>query len=273
MIRQLNRNVRLLPCVLGPLLVLLVNMTVNMTVNTTAWSEIDREAARQSGAEALRESAPYPWYDADQDQVKPIEVSKPAAPPQARNWEFDGSWFDWDWNGGALIGNGIWDVLQFFAYVLIVIALLFLIYHVLKFMGLLSPRDDDSGDLEEANALSNTQRIENLPFPVVNSKTDLLAEARRLYQIGKYDEAIVYLFSYQLVKLDETQYIRLSRGKTNRQYLGELRERHGLRSMVSRTMIAFEDVFFGHHPLGKDRFESCWSQLDEFHRMVQMPNS
>ena len=33
MIRQLNRNVRLLPCVLGPLLVLLVNMTVNMTVN------------------------------------------------------------------------------------------------------------------------------------------------------------------------------------------------------------------------------------------------
>ena len=34
-----------------------------------------------------------------------------------------------------------------------------------------------------------------------------------------------------------------------------------------------EDVFFGHHPLEKDRFESCWSQLDEFHRIVQTPNS
>ena len=144
------------------------------------------------------------------------------------------------------------------------IVLLFLIYHAIKFMGLLTPRDNDSGDFDETTLLTNTQRIENLPFPVANSKTDLLAEAKRLYQMGKYDDAIVYLFSYQLVKLDENQCIRLSRGKTNRQYLGELRERHGLRSMVSRTMIAFEDVFFGHHPLEKDRFESCWSQLDEF---------
>ena len=263
------RNLQRLRCLLGTLLVLLVNMMANAPV----WSEINREAARQSGAEALRESARFPWYDADQDQVKPIEVSAPTAPPQARNWEFDGSWFDWDWNNGSLIGTGIWDVLQVFAYVLIGIVLLFLIYHALKFMGLLSPRDNDSGDFDETTSLTNTQRIENLPFPVANSKTDLLAEAKRLYQMGKYDDAIVYLFSYQLVKLDESQYIRLSRGKTNRQYLGELRERHGLHSMVSRTMIAFEDMFFGHHPLERDRFESCWSQLDEFHRMMQIPNS
>ena len=34
-------------------------------------------------------------------------------------------------------------------------------------------------------------------------------------------------------------------------------------------MLAFEDVFFGHYSLSKERFESCWDQLEEFHQIVQ----
>ena len=50
-------------------------------------------------------------------------------------------------------------------------------------------------------------------------KAGLLEEARRSYEEGDYNTAIVYLYSYQLVKLDQNQWIRLAKGKTNRQYL------------------------------------------------------
>ena len=62
-------------------------------------------------------------------------------------------------------------------------------------------------------------------------RLDLLAEARRHYQAGNYGAAIVYLFSFQLVQLDQRQIIRLAKGKTNRQYLREVgpRDRCGPR--------------------------------------------
>ena len=34
--------------------------------------------------------------------------------------------------------------------------------------------------------------------------------------------------------------------------------------LVEQTMVAFEDAFFGHHPLDQTRFESCWFRLGEF---------
>jgi hypothetical protein len=33
-------------------------------------------------------------------------------------------------------------------------------------------------------------------------------------------------------------------------------------------MIAFEDVFFGDHPLERARFESCWLRLGEFETLI-----
>jgi hypothetical protein len=33
-------------------------------------------------------------------------------------------------------------------------------------------------------------------------------------------------------------------------------------------MVAFEDVFFGNHPLDRNRFESCWTRLDEFEALA-----
>jgi hypothetical protein len=85
----------------------------------------------------------------------------------------------------------------------------------------------------------------------------------------------MYLFSYQLVHLDKHHLIRLAKGKTNRQYLRELRAQNeesdgqGLRGILRRTMIAFEDCFFGDHAIEKNRFEACWQRLDDFHKTVQ----
>ena len=75
--------------------------------------------------------------------------------------------------------------------------------------------------------------------------TILLGQAREYYLAENYDEAIIFLFSYELVELDRRSLIRLAVGKTNRQYLRELGARTALASLLGQTMVAFEDVYFG----------------------------
>jgi hypothetical protein len=93
-----------------------------------------------------------------------------------------------------------------------------------------------------------------------------MAQARRHFEAGEFAQAIIYLYSYQLIQLDRHQLIRLTKGKTNRQYVRELRSRRELRDVLFRTMVVFEEVFFGHHSLSRERFESCWRRMDEFHQ-------
>ena len=95
-------------------------------------------------------------------------------------------------------------------------------------------------------------------------RSQLLAEARRLYDAGQYSEAIIYLFSHELVELDKHQVIRLSKGKTNRQYLRETRKSPLLAGLLENTMVAFEDAFFGNKQLSRDVFERSWGSLNEF---------
>ncbi len=206
------------------------------------------EEAVLAGQKALHHSAHYPWYNADQDAIQPVPVTA-EAPPVATSAS-GGSW---------LAGLGV--LLQLLAWILLTAALLVLVYLLLRAFLTRDPAEStpnvppDDGD---------AARIESLPFPVAAGRLDLLAEARRHYQAGNYGAAIVYLFSFQLVQLDRRQIIRLAKGKTNRQYLREVGARAGLLQLIEPTMVAFEDVFFGNRTLERQRFESCWSRLDEF---------
>ena len=125
-----------------------------------------------------------------------------------------------------------------------------------------------SADETTAEDDAEADRVEALPFPVKPGRLDLLDQAREFYRQGDYGRAIVYLFSYQLVQLDKRQIIRLSKGKTNRRYLREIGPRQTLMRLVEQTMVAFEDVFFGHRTLDRPRFESCWSRLEEFQSLA-----
>jgi hypothetical protein len=126
----------------------------------------------------------------------------------------------------------------------------------------------------EPAAIGEAQRIEALPYPVARANLSLLEQARHFYQAGNYAAAMLYLFSHQLVQLDRHQIIRLAKGKTNRQYLREVGQAELLRQLVGQTLVAFEDVFFGHHSIDRQRFEACWSRLPEFESLlVQGPPS
>ena len=96
----------------------------------------------------------------------------------------------------------------------------------------------DAGNAVEAAVVDRTasdaQRMEDLPIGVPPSDHDLLAAARACYEAGDYGKAIIYAYAYQLVELDKRHLVQLSKGKTNRQYLRELRVATGSAGTVAR---------------------------------------
>lgn len=81
----------------------------------------------------------------------------------------------------------------------------------------IEPRDSASQD-----PIAESDRLDQLPIAVEKSNRNLLETARMWEKAGDLGQAIVYLFAYMLVELDRHQLVRLTRGKTNRQYLAEL---------------------------------------------------
>ncbi len=232
----------------------------------------------EAGREALRDGPRYPWYDRQADELRRIDVStsdSDAAGNRDSAWEDDGANRGTSaWNF-SFLGRTFWGLMQVLAWSLLVIILVGVVA-LLVWAFLRSEIGTGGGAGESEIAVqraSDVDRVESLPFQVKRPHSDLLEEARRQYEQGNYGEAIVYLFSYQLVQLDKRQVIHLAKGKTNRQYLREVRRRPRLFHLLETTMIAFEDVFFGHHELQRDRFETCWRGLDEFHQHLEQGTS
>jgi hypothetical protein len=214
--------------------------------------------AVDAGRKALRNAADFPWYDQDSDSIRRVDV----APPEdlaARKSKWQRQPSNWTWP------DWLTPILEVIGWIILVVVIFGLIYFLAKAVMWGEWRSGVAGSSEDP-LHGDIDRIEALPFQLQRPKTDLLAEARRCYEAGQFSEAMVYLYSYQLVELDRHQLIRLSKGKTNRQYLRELRPRRGLSDLLFRSMIAFEDVFFGRHLIDRDRFETCWRGLDEFHQ-------
>jgi len=200
------------------------------------------------GRKALNHWFGYPWYDAKTDGVRRVEV----APVKS--------------GGGNEIrvsGEGIGALLQWAAWTAIVLVLAWVLYLLLRAYG---RRDKHAAESQE-HLPGGADRVEALPQAAAGYG-DLLAEAEQCRQQGDYNRAIVFLFSHQLTRLDRHGRIHLARGKTNRQYLREVRPWPALGGLIEPTMIAFEEVFFGHRTLGQQPFEACWARLGEFEAMV-----
>ncbi|HEV3021609.1 MAG TPA: DUF4129 domain-containing protein [Pirellulales bacterium] len=212
-----------------------------------AWAEPDDgvEEARQ----ALGSSWRFPWYDGSQDDLRRVNVRTP-----------------WNWTWKPKSGSPF--NLSWLQIVILVVAALLLAGLAYLLIKAYLDREDLAGDeqagLRKFDAADDAARIEALPFRLRRGALDLLEEARRHYAAGNYSEAVIYLFSHELVELDRGRMIRLAKGKTNRQYLRELAVRPTLKQLLEQTMVAFEDVFFGNYALQRQRFEACWRRLDEF---------
>ena len=208
----------------------------------------DPEQSVARGREALQGGWNHPWYDRTTDGVRPLEVVPPRRPPASTSTGPKKS-VDLSW-------------LQLLAWGAIAAVLLALAYFLIQ--AYLESENRAAAVQSGQRPARDVDRIEALPFMAARVQSDLLAEARRNYEQGNYREAIIYLFSFELVELDRHGIIRLERGTTNRKYLREAAARPPLARVLEQTMVAFEAVFFGKHDLDRAGFEACWSQVSQF---------
>ncbi len=253
------------------------------------------DPAVQSGHDALGPSGKFPWYDADKDALRPIPLS--TAPPrnddskthppsshhgghsQHGTGSGDGNGEGSDggadnspsqspsWSFDPSAGN-----LSFLVWIVWIVIALLLLW--LAWMLIRAYLNREAKDAKESETLGDDEAVPSA-LPVASlpktpsSFVKLLEEARRLYEAARYSEAIICLFSYELLKLDHNQLIRLARGKTNRQYLREISSRPELHEILAKTLIPFEDAYFGDHELDRERFETVWKQMDRFNSLLE----
>ncbi|MBX9792010.1 MAG: hypothetical protein K2Y37_24060 [Pirellulales bacterium] len=212
---------------------------------------VDSAQAIKAGREALGSRwRGYPWYDSSHDDLQRVRV------PRTSNWNPNWSF--------SLPSDALkWVVWTVVALALVVLA--YLLYQV--YQGRWVDLPAKSRTQAERPLTNDASRVEALPFQLEPQAGSLLDAARRAYAAGDFARAIVYLFSHELVELDRRQHIRLTRGKTNRQYLREL-GRGPLSGLLGQTMVAFEEVFFGNRALTRERFEICWNRLNEFDALL-----
>lgn len=211
-------------------------------------------AAVKQARDALARGHNYPWYDKQTDDVRRIQLPADEKPPASSSSS----------SSVAAAADG----LQILAWTIIALVLAALVV-VLIVAFLRKENSEALVTSAKVDEISDVDRVEALPFMAQRSATDLLGQARAHYEAGNYREAIIFLFSHELVELDKQNLIHLTKGKTNRQYLREVSSIDELRRILSRTMVAFEDVFFGNKNLSRTDFEACWQELNVFERRVQ----
>jgi hypothetical protein len=241
-------------------IVLLLQLT---TTRLVVAQEAAEQKAVQSAKEALARGGRFPWYDRAKGDVRRLHMTpRQSELDRGEKWEGQNaparpvtttgtraSFF-----GGALQWLG-----------LTVLVLLLGVIAYLIVSAFLKEEVSETGAVRKVvESRRDADRVEALPFQVRAANGDFLSEARRLHEAGDYSQAIIYLFSHELVALDKQHVIRLTKGKTNRQYLRETRHRPALIGTLECTMIAFEDAFFGKKSITRETFERCWQQLDAF---------
>jgi len=204
----------------------------------------EEKQAIDSAREELSSGA-NPWYNSDTDSLRRLKIEQ-----VERRGELPLGW-----------------LMKWIVYTILGLAIAAIIYALIRFaMEHLKSRKLPADD-EKLQPL--VDEAEALPFLAERPRGDLLGLARQHYEQGNYSEAIIYLFSYELVELDRGSRIHLAKGKTNRQYLRELKDAAPLRSALERTLHSFESVFFGRRKLDRASFEACWHELPQFQAQLR----
>lgn len=225
-----------------------------------------------SAKETLQDSS-FPWYDRESDSIRKLTLSPKStddyAPPDRnrstirirpqvpnvtvnvpRGWSL-GPFFNWV--GIALL-------------VAVCAALIWVIGT--RFLG---QEVRESKVTKVVQAVRKADQVEKLPLNLLITEPggDFLTMARKFMQSNEFSKAIVYLYAHELLSLDEQHLIRLAKGKTNRQYLRELRPQPSLQQLVEDTVLLFEDAFFGKKSISEGQFMVCWNQLSQFEALTK----
>lgn len=251
--------------------------------------EIENSGTHEALSRARSRGGSSFWYDPASEQLKPVPVQSrlddsanresrwlpkpprskasesppqptPQATPQAPSW-----WRQFFTSRPTLTRVLGW--LFFFFCVVLVISLLVTLFRRIELRG--QSDTDDEAFTRTSDAAREAIRIEQLPIEIRQARGDLLAEADQMQQSGRLDEAIIYLFGHRLLQLDRVHAIRLSRGKTNQQYLRELSTREPLRRLLGETVSFFERSYFGKHSLIPQEYLALRTSQSDFDALIR----
>jgi len=236
-------------------------------------------ALASEGVDEARDSlkkSDAPWYDADEDSIQPVDIPVNAEP---RDDPLDPGNRESDWRkttpppkggrgGGAVAGGFAASLINALLFVVLAVVICGVIAILIWVFVRVQPPPIEARQHRVTESKTKIERVEELPFAIKKPVGDLLSEVRRCMQAGNFVDAAIYWYSYLLTQLDQNQHIHLMRGKTNRQYLREIKQTR-LQEILQQSMVLFEDAFFGSHDISRTQFEQAWSNRDEFQRLMR----
>lgn len=236
-------------------------------------SLVNGQDADLRGKQAFQEQGEIPWYDRETDSIRFRELPDNSVAPQQnpnrggqqaqqrqgpQQQRGGGSGLG---GGGAIAGGGVAAVFFW-----IFIAFVFLLFIGGLIWAFLKIESKEKSPVTETKIEGPAKEsgVERLPFQINKPFGDLLSAAREYFNKGDYRNAMIHLYSHVLVSLDERGLIRLTRGKTNRQYLNEIRRHGPVADYLESCMIPFEEAFFGARDPMQSTVSECFNQFDQF---------
>jgi hypothetical protein len=156
---------------------------------------------------------------------------------KALSWILD----RWPSLGPISLGNeSIWAAVG----ILLITALLaVIITRLARFFALVSRRGGDRA------SESRVQEIE------LGNLGEMQARALRAAQAGDYRKAVILLFRFVLLRLDELGHIKWRPWKTNREILRSVHENTTTREPLSEMISIFNGIYYGDKPCENPEFQ------------------
>lgn len=180
----------------------------------------------QSLPQVKDELGQTPWYDGETDSWKRVV-------PLERRVDADED---------AL---GSVPVFAFAMYALVIAALALLLALIWK---LRAPPVDPEVLRTQAQVRAG---VAPLPFVVPEAGGDPQQAFQAACAAGNWSLAVIWLYAWQLTRLDGRGRLRLAAGKTNRAYLREVAKDATIAEALGATVAVFEGSYFGRRPVDR----------------------
>ena len=235
------------------------------------------ESAVETTRQAFRNAGQWDWYDAENDQVRPLPMPGERASESRREQEpgspnsFKESPAESREQVRSTEPGTVSALVNLFAWIMIVsllVGFLVVIVAAIWRSGFAKKKPSETAEQDETES---GEYVAEMPFFLDRPESEWLRTARNHYEQGNYRQAMIYVYAHMLNVLDEHRWLQLARGKTNRQFLKELRASATERQLNSSmgdyfylAMMRFEKAFFGSHALTRDELDAIWKGLDRF---------
>jgi hypothetical protein len=206
----------------------------------------DRDAAVEEVRAALAKGD-YPWYDKSSDSNSLLK------PPKPREEGAGDKRYLFSRLATLIVMILVWVALG---------GLLLLLLHYRRTGDILPQMPD------VRQSAPNRGRARHLALPEVAVEGSFGAAAAAAAAAADYKLAVICLFNQQLLLLDERQQLRLAAGRTNRQYIRQLRQPQQ-QALLRQAVRLFEGIFFGGREAAAADYEAMTAIAQELDRTTR----